>query len=736
MEGRTNNSVYFDRFEIDLSRRRLLRDGESVALKSKAFDVLVALAQHRGELLTKDRLFGLVWDDQIVEENNLTVHIAALRKALGEKRGEHRFIVTVPGKGYRFVGEAKPADDLETTVETHSIQRITIQEEIEDSLEPAVDITQRHARAIAHRQEQSPWSRPLLAIGIGAVLLFLVGAAMFLPGLTAQDRVAEFGFEKGRFKRLTDNGIVSLAALSPDGKRFAYVTSDRGRQGLYAGDVSGGSIIELRGPSEEEYFDLGIASDGSGLYYSSRLNAHGESALYRIPLLGGPAEKVREGVRFFDLSPDAQTVAFTAAGEKTGTASIAKAPIADGEALQLLSQPRSIWGNTITWSADGSMLAVVASSEFEKFDKIVVISAEGGEPQTIHLPEWKEITQIAWLQDNSGFVVSALEGTSWAAVPQYRLYRVSLSGGPPKLINDDLSSYENALDIDEGSSKLLTIERRQLNNIWVAPADDLSAAKAVTSSSFGKYEGLWGLGWMPDGGLIYTTSDPRSVGIARMNADGSGQRMLTTPGSVESALDVSRDGRFVVFHSTRGGEFDIWRMNTDGSDLRQLTFTKANYQPFISPDGEWIYYKGFTDGKGGLRRIPAHGGEPEVLDENDTSWGCFSPDGKYFAASVPAGDGRTLGLFSSADHSLVRKYNWPPSATGFVGIGWTPDGRSIMYRDRISGYWLQPVDGGTPQKLASMPDEPLYNFRWSNDGRELAFVRGQIFRDVVLLSAE
>src|SRR5690606_10655191 len=150
--------------------------------------------------------------------------------------------------------------------------------------------------------------------------------------------------------------------------------------------------------------------------------------------------------------------------------------------------------------------------------------------------------------------------------------------------------------------------------------------------SFGKYEGLWGLGWMSDQSLIFTTSDTRSVAIARMDADGTSRRMLTTPGKVESALNVSRDGRFVVFHSTPGGGFDSWRMNPADADLRQLTFTQTTYPPFVSPDGLWSSYTGFTGDKGGLRRIPAEGGEPEMINGNDSSWGTFSPDGQYIAA--------------------------------------------------------------------------------------------------------
>ncbi len=725
------NSIFFDRFEIDLERRRLLRDGESVALKSKAFDLLVALARHRGELLTKDRLFELVWDDQIVEENNLTVHIAALRKALGEKRGDHRFIVTVPGKGYRFVAETE-LPQVTATVETHSIRRITIQEEVDDTAQSGTEVAV-YPDSLSRRSEVS--GRVILGLGVLAVLILTVAAMVMMSGVAATDS-AEVPFEKGRFTRLTDNGNVSLAALSSDGTRFAFVTSSRGQQALYAGDVSGGSRIELRGPADEEYLDLDIAGDGSGVYYSSRLAGAAEPSLFRVPLLGGPAEKVRDGVRFFALSPDAQTLAFTSAGVNDGPARIELAPVAGGEALHVLSLPRPARGASLAWSSDGSMLAFASSSRLEKVDEIVIVNVDAGEPKTLRFPQWKEIAQVTWLGDNSGLVVSALEGDSWASVPQHRLYSVALSGGTPKLLNDDLSSYETSLDIDHASKKLLTIERRQLNNVWIAPADNLSAATALTTGSFGKYDGLWGLGWMPDQSLIFTTSDTRSVAIARMNADGSGRRLLTTPGKVESALDVSRDGRFVVFHSTRGGGFDIWRMNTDGTDLRQLTFTQTNYQPFISPDGLWIYYKGFTGEKGGLRRIPADGGKPEVINENDTSWGTFSPDGQYIAAVFRKDGIHTLGLYSAADHSLLRDYEMSPSGTAFVGLSFTPDGRSLMYRDRFSGYWTQPIAGGPPSKLPGLPNELLYNFSWSPDGSRLAFVRGQHFRDVVLRSAE
>ncbi|HMS44064.1 MAG TPA: winged helix-turn-helix domain-containing protein, partial [Pyrinomonadaceae bacterium] len=94
----------FDDFELSGAKRLLLKKGEAVALNSRTFDLLLTLVENRGRILSKDELLETVWEGQFVEENNLTVHISTLRKIFGEKKDEHRFIVTIPGKGYKFVG--------------------------------------------------------------------------------------------------------------------------------------------------------------------------------------------------------------------------------------------------------------------------------------------------------------------------------------------------------------------------------------------------------------------------------------------------------------------------------------------------------------------------------------------------------------------------------------------------------------------------------------------------------
>jgi DNA-binding winged helix-turn-helix (wHTH) protein len=83
------------------------RRGEPVPLTARVFDTLLYFVRHPGQLLGKDELMSALWPDLFVEENNLTQNVSTLRRALGEAKGENRYIVTVPGRGYRFAAAVK-----------------------------------------------------------------------------------------------------------------------------------------------------------------------------------------------------------------------------------------------------------------------------------------------------------------------------------------------------------------------------------------------------------------------------------------------------------------------------------------------------------------------------------------------------------------------------------------------------------------------------------------------------
>ena len=173
-------------------------------------------------------------------------------------------------------------------------------------------------------------------------------------------------------------------------------------------------------------------------------------------------------------------------------------------------------------------------------------------------------------------------------------------------------------------------------------------------------------------------------------------------------------------------------MDTDGANLKQLTFGGKGFHPAPAPDGRWVYFKSYLKNVGELCRVPIDGGEPECLNDKETSWGSFSPDGKFFAASLLS-DKTRLAIFSAETNLLVKQFDLPKGGTLYMGSRWSPDSLAVVYRDTAFGYWKQPIWRRTAA-TGRLADERFYNFAFSKDGKKFAFVRGQEIRDVVLMT--
>jgi len=124
MKTGLQSQIYeFGEFRVNAAKRLLLRDtGEIIPLTPKIFDTLLYLVEHNGKVIEKDELMHEIWTDTIVEENNLNKNISVLRRVLGEKPGEHRFIVTVPGHGYKFVASVQVSSSAASEIELLKLQ--------------------------------------------------------------------------------------------------------------------------------------------------------------------------------------------------------------------------------------------------------------------------------------------------------------------------------------------------------------------------------------------------------------------------------------------------------------------------------------------------------------------------------------------------------------------------------------------------------------------------------------
>jgi DNA-binding winged helix-turn-helix (wHTH) protein/Tfp pilus assembly protein PilF len=123
MFGQTQTFYEFGPFRVDTRERQLLRDGEIVPLRPKVFDTLLVLVENCGHILTKDEVMKRVWSNTAVEEGNIARTISSLRTALGEDPRQHRYIETIPWRGYRFVAKVTQFHD---STPVHPIRSIAV----------------------------------------------------------------------------------------------------------------------------------------------------------------------------------------------------------------------------------------------------------------------------------------------------------------------------------------------------------------------------------------------------------------------------------------------------------------------------------------------------------------------------------------------------------------------------------------------------------------------------------
>src|SRR6185369_14975158 len=134
------NFYEFGAFQLDPVKRLLRRlDGTPVPLTSRVFDTLLYMVRHHDAVLDKERIMEAVWPDSIVEENNLAQAISKLRQVFGETPGSHSYIVTIPGRGYRFVAEVN--ERAEGAVSKPNAARGIAEETVQESLRESPDET-------------------------------------------------------------------------------------------------------------------------------------------------------------------------------------------------------------------------------------------------------------------------------------------------------------------------------------------------------------------------------------------------------------------------------------------------------------------------------------------------------------------------------------------------------------------------------------------------------------------
>jgi len=558
---------------------------------------------------------------------------------------------------------------------------------------------------------------------------FFLGRSFPFAGKPSKATTAPVQFTRLTFAR----GVESQPSLSPDGRSFGYVSSvDGSQQDIYLQRVGGENAINLTPDSKEDDWSPAFSPDGQSIAFRSEgegkgifiMGATGESAhrvadfgfnpawspdgkelvvategltdpwsrltrssLWRIDVMSGEKKQIvtsQDDAVQPSWSPHGQRVAFWGLPEGTGKRVLYTAPVGGGEATALNDDNYFNWNPV--WSPDGRYLYFASDRGGSMNLWRRPIDEASGKP----LGEPERVTS----------------GGQWNA-----LLSISQSG---QVVYTALSTG-------------YSVERYQF---------DAATGKIATPVTLlGSSREIWDAVLSPDGRWLVMKVRDAQEDLVVAQADGTGIRRLTNDRFKDRSPAWAPDSEQIYFFSDRTGRYEQWRIRRDGSGLQQLSLTEGTSMsnPLPSPDGKTLAVPVFSgDGATTSGLLDLTGTLPQRsvqhLPAVDATHGFgiagWSPDGKWLVGiltTTTTGDGVTI-------YSLQTKKYETLTSTGYP-VGWLPDSRRILYRDKNS---LLTVDVST-KKTQTVMDKMgigIANFSLARDGRTLIAVRGDNQADI------
>lgn len=639
----------FEGFRLDTTVQVLVSPaGRPIALPSRAFDALRHLVERAGELVERQSLMKAVWPRSVVEENNLNQCILALRRALGEEAGERRFILTVPGRGFKFVAPVRVVPRsrqgaAENRPARHSVGSVPEPAPIAPEANPVARAPA--ARGLARRH----WT----AIVVVSPLLVALALATWLilrpaPAVTSP----------AEYQALTDLADSATApVLSADGRFLAFIRGDDAFMSsgqIWLKPLPDGELVQLThaaGP----IFAPTFTPDGMHVAYTV-IEWPSSWDTWTVPITGGEPTR---------LLPNASGLTFIGPhevmySEFKGGIHLGIVASADDRSrtrdVYLPSHERGM-AHYSYLSPDRKSVLVVEMGRNADWQRCRLVPFDGRSPGVPVGPEGACLS-AAWSPEGTWMYFAAYVGH------HSHLWRQRFPDGAVQQLTFGPTDDVTVAVSPDGRS-LLTSLGQARTTLWL---HDASGERVLTT------EGRVSTPWLsPDARRVYfltvrNPADPWS--LAKLDiASGRQEPMLT--GFAVDGYDISHDERHVVFTTTNDGVSEIWIAPLDRHEPpRRLV--RGGDEAAFDREGR-VYFRRLGESTNHLHRVGADGGRDErLIDAPILEFDAVSPDGEWAIVDRPiagAAAGSYLTPLRGGTPRVITNGWWPSR--------WSIDGKML-----------------------------------------------------------
>jgi Tol biopolymer transport system component len=592
-------------------------------------------------------------------------------------------------------------------------------------------------RAPARR---APWSPAVLGlVALGVVVASVVAVLILRKPSVAQTVTI------GRTTQVTrEPGLEVDPALSPDGTALAYAAGPTTAMQIYVRQISGGRPVALTTDSTDNFRWPRWSPDGSQIAYQSN------DGIYVVPALGGPPRRVTRidagalrtalgsgtPIAGFDWSPDGSRILWTLGfnGDR-----ITVKTLAAGDTVTL-QVPGAAFAPA--WAPNGRTVAVSIGNVPFVFGTgyfgnvgataIWLIPLDGKSPVRVTTDSSLNVSP-AWSADGRDlFWVSDRDGSR--DVYQQHLKSGTTLAGPPHRITTGTDAQ--GLSVSRHGITRLAYSRLSFwSAIWSIPVPargpvSIRGATRITTGN----ETIEDVDVSPDGRwLVFDSDRGGNPDLYVMPAAGGEARQITTDPAGDFSPDWSPDGRSIVFHSLRAGNRDIYTVEADGTGLRQRTSANdEELDPDWAPDGTSILFEAFSGSKHGFETLPLRdGGRPTFIPVQSGDFAHWSPHGKEFL--YHSLDGLRVRNIATGSETLIVSRAADGAETNYAA--WSPDGTKIYYLARSATGWSIRSVGATGGALSVLvdfddPSRQHTKYGFCTEGKKFYFTLGSPESDI------